>query len=99
MDNGVEWKNTQDHSKYCLAELDNHDVVCMGDMNRMNSQRKRGGGMMCIDDSEVWTAVNKAIEDWENCPDGYNAEATGTAKWLNDLLGEDGLTCESCIIY
>ncbi|GMT36775.1 hypothetical protein PFISCL1PPCAC_28072, partial [Pristionchus fissidentatus] len=54
----AEFKYTKDHSKYGRT-LDAKDkVVCIGDINRMTSQFKRGGGTVCITDDELWTAYD-----------------------------------------
>ena len=44
---GVEWRQTQDHSKWALSGEDSQ-WVCFGDMNRMESQFKRGGAFYCL---------------------------------------------------
>ena len=55
----IEWRRTQDHAKIgCSIE---GSYVCIGDMNRMDSQRKRGGGFMCIEDEGFWKVMNRAL--------------------------------------
>ncbi|GMR61688.1 hypothetical protein PMAYCL1PPCAC_31883, partial [Pristionchus mayeri] len=62
-----QFKYTKDHSKYGRT-LDAADkVVCIGDINRMTSQFKRGGGTVCITDDELWTAYD-TIKEIPNCP-------------------------------
>ena len=42
------WKHTVDHSKWCVgANAAKGHVACIGDINRMSSQAKRGGGAVC----------------------------------------------------
>ena len=41
------WKETQDHSKWCVSPVKG-PLVCVADENRMTSQRKRGGGALCF---------------------------------------------------
>eukprot|EP00770_Monocercomonoides_exilis_P007993 MONOS_7951.1-p1 / transcript=MONOS_7951.1 / gene=MONOS_7951 / organism=Monocercomonoides_exilis_PA203 / gene_product=deoxyribonuclease II protein, putative / transcript_product=deoxyribonuclease II protein, putative / location=Mono_scaffold00287:1881-3205(+) / protein_length=328 / sequence_SO=supercontig / SO=protein_coding / is_pseudo=false len=38
------WKETEDHSKWGISAERKVPVTCIGDINRMSSQRKRGGG-------------------------------------------------------
>lgn len=44
---GVSWDRNKDHSKYCVEKTKAKTLTCFGDMNRMDSQRKRGGGALC----------------------------------------------------
>lgn len=57
-DNGVTWKETQDHSKWTMPTDPSSNYSCFGDMNRMESQFKRGGAFYCISD----TGLNKAMK-------------------------------------
>ena len=67
-DDFIEWRRQQDHAKIgCSIEgsggilsLRRH-FVCIGDMNRMYTQRKRGGGFMCIEDEGFWRVMNRAL--------------------------------------
>lgn len=47
--NGVVMKSTQDHAKWALSVGTKDRIVCIGDLNHMDSQRTRGGSFMCID--------------------------------------------------
>jgi len=62
------FKYTKDHSKIGLTtEATGVDWVCIGDINRMDSQAKRGGGTACLQDSTLWTAVNSAVFISDSC--------------------------------
>jgi len=64
MVNKIEWPNsvsytyTHDHSKYCYSE---GGWVLIGDMNRMTSQFKRGGGGIVIKDAAICKLFNDVI--------------------------------------
>lgn len=51
------WPETHDHAKWGIAE--HSDWVCVGDINRMVSQEKRGGGTIAFQDQTLWTALSK----------------------------------------
>lgn len=66
-----EYKTTQDHSKFCISMDARHPWVFIGDINRMESQTRRGGGGILIEDKNMWRALNRVIisyseEDVEN---------------------------------
>ena len=50
-------KSTQDHSKWALSYGDKRRIVCVGDLNHMNSQMKRGGSFLCIDDDTLYKTI------------------------------------------
>lgn len=55
-----------DHSKWAIT--DSHlEMVCLGDINRVQSQFKRGGGTTCLKKNSVWSAFNSFIEKVEQC--------------------------------
>ena len=62
----VTWKETQDHAKWGVA-LDSSFVVCVGDMNRMISQRKRGGGAVCFNNKKLCYGMYKSILTSDVC--------------------------------
>lgn len=78
----VDWKETQDHSKWCVSPPMSYGktgnvslssggggvkIACIGDINRQRSQNGRAGGTVCIEDEMLWTAFNKAIVEHDEC--------------------------------
>ena len=52
-----EWFYTKDHAKWAASVEPNW--VCIGDINRQTSQEKRGGGVICFQDQDVWEQFSK----------------------------------------
>ena len=46
---------------------DNQKYVCVGDINRMNTQKKRGGGTVCFQNAKVWKAFTGIVKLVEPC--------------------------------
>lgn len=42
--------------------------VCVGDINRMTSQMRRGGGTACFINYQLWHLLNDSFLTVENCP-------------------------------
>ncbi|MGI1670266.1 MAG: deoxyribonuclease II family protein [Neptuniibacter sp.] len=60
-----EWPYTKDHSKWAVSLKNSGNIlpwVCVGDMNRMVSQEKRGGGCLCFQEENLWQALMHAEE-------------------------------------
>ena len=51
------WPETHDHAKWGITT--HSDWICVGDINRMISQRKRGGGTVAFQNKTLWTALTK----------------------------------------
>jgi deoxyribonuclease-2 len=51
------WPETHDHAKWGITL--HSDWVCVGDINRMISQRKRGGGTIAFQNETLWKALSK----------------------------------------
>jgi deoxyribonuclease-2 len=51
------WPETHDHAKWGITK--DSDWVCVGDINRMVSQEKRGGGTIAFQDAKLWTALSQ----------------------------------------
>ncbi len=50
------FKYTKDHSKVVLSSTPGVNTVCLGDINRDDTQKSRGGGTLCIRDTDMWHA-------------------------------------------
>ena len=66
------WPETHDHAKWGISE--DSDWVCVGDINRMVSQRKRGGGTIAFQDPTLWAALSKT--DLIVAPPGHTLKET-----------------------
>lgn len=51
------WPETHDHAKWGITT--DSDWVCVGDINRMVSQQKRGGGTIALQNNTLWSALAK----------------------------------------
>ncbi len=51
------WPETHDHAKWGITTTD--DWICVGDINRMISQRNRGGGTIAFQNQTLWQALSK----------------------------------------
>lgn len=51
------WPETHDHAKWGITTHSNW--VCVGDINRMVSQRKRGGGTIAFENQALWQGLSK----------------------------------------
>ena len=61
------WKQTQDHSKWALPSNNSLNYSCFGDMNRMESQFKRGGAFYCIESKLLKQAMINLIQTTSQC--------------------------------
>jgi len=57
-ENGIEYNYKQDHGKFCLSEK---GWVMIGDLNRMTSQFKRGGGGVIIEDKNICKLFKRIV--------------------------------------
>jgi deoxyribonuclease-2 len=51
------WPETHDHAKWGITHHSNW--ICVGDINRMISQRKRGGGTIAFQNEILWKALSR----------------------------------------
>ena len=51
------WPETHDHAKWAVTE--DPEWICVGDINRMISQEKRGGGTIAFKNLTLWHALSK----------------------------------------
>jgi deoxyribonuclease-2 len=69
------WSETHDHAKWGITV--DADWVCVGDINRMISQEKRGGGTIAFQDSTLWNALHKT--DLLKAPAGHTLDEVKSA--------------------
>lgn len=62
----ITWKETQDHSKWCVSPV-SHGLLCVADENRMTSQRKRGGGAVCMKSAALYGKLFNTILTAATC--------------------------------
>jgi len=65
------WPETHDHAKWGITV--DSDWVCVGDINRMISQEKRGGGTIAFQEPTLWAALSKT--NLKIQPPGYSGYA------------------------
>ena len=84
------WPETHDHAKWGLTV--DSDWICVGDINRMISQEKRGGGTIAFQDKNLWAALEKT--DLIVAPPGHSRVDAqnlikATHKSTNDPLKKE----------
>nr|CAH0105406.1 unnamed protein product [Daphnia galeata] len=57
-----------DHSKWAISSRQEEPWVCIADINRMDSQRHRGGGSLCFRQPELWLGFEQSVNQLEACP-------------------------------
>jgi len=60
-----EYTRDNEHSKW--AVLDKKSVSCYSDLNRIASQKRRGGMAICINDENLANIMRAGIKDYEEC--------------------------------
>ena len=58
---------TDDHSKWAMGKTEEKPFVCIGDINRVDTQFKRGGGTTCLKIKSVWKDFNDWVDQIEKC--------------------------------
>ena len=53
----LQWAEADDHSKWVVS----NSYGCFGDMNRMDSQWKRGGSFFCLQNEKLSKALRKSV--------------------------------------
>jgi len=61
------WEYIKDHAKWAVSQDDGSPFTCIGDINRMESQFKRGGGSVCLNNKDVWNTMKASIVEVEPC--------------------------------
>jgi len=63
----VTWTETQDHAKWAVGLDGGSSLVCIADINRMSSQRKRGGQAMCFSDKGLAYSMRNTVYKRSSC--------------------------------
>jgi deoxyribonuclease-2 len=63
----VTWTETQDHAKWAVGLDASSSLVCIADINRMSSQRKRGGQAMCFSDKGLAYSMRNTVYKRSSC--------------------------------
>jgi len=66
-DGNITWTEGQDHAKWAVM-LDGSSNLCVGDINRMTTQRNRGGGAVCFSSAGLNNALYNSIVTGHVCP-------------------------------
>ena len=62
----VTWTEGDDHAKWAVM-LDGSSNLCVGDINRMTTQRKRGGGAVCFSNAGLSNVLYNSINSGYDC--------------------------------
>ena len=65
--NNLQWHYTKDHSKYGISSGGSDSYICVGGINRMVSQRKRGGGTVCFENDDLHDSISASFSKVEEC--------------------------------
>lgn len=63
----VSWTATRDHAKWATTQTAAVGVVCVGDINRMTTQRDRGGGAVCFANARLWRGMRASVNTSDEC--------------------------------
>ena len=70
----IDFNTKHDHSKWAVSYSTSHrlqsdgNFVCIGDINRMDTQKKRAGGTVCFQNKFAWKAFTGIVKTVESCP-------------------------------
>lgn len=70
----VSFTTRHDHSKWAVSLDGDFPVVCVGDINRMETQRKRAGGTACMHHRRLWKTFSTVVASVEACPRDRNRD-------------------------
>jgi deoxyribonuclease-2 len=66
-DKDDDFTTRHDHAKWAISLDKKKPYVCIGDINRMDTQRRRAGGTLCFLHQAVWKTFKSAIKEIEDC--------------------------------
>ncbi|XP_052223515.1 plancitoxin-1-like isoform X3 [Dreissena polymorpha] len=65
----IAFKETQDHAKWAITNTTGSAWVCVGDINRQESQMTRPGGTVCFQNQQVHASYQGLITQLQSCGD------------------------------
>ncbi len=99
----VTWRESQDHAKWAVSTDAAHPWVCIADINRMTSQRVRGGGAFCFENAILAAQLTSAIVKHADCKGPKPSDSCCYTKSTGCTAGEmcctsagDSLAESSC---
>uniref|UniRef100_G3MR76 Uncharacterized protein n=1 Tax=Amblyomma maculatum TaxID=34609 RepID=G3MR76_AMBMU len=63
----IDISNTEDHSKWAVSEKTSQRYVCVGTLNRMESQYARGGQTLCFKNALLHKLLLRSVNEHEDC--------------------------------
>ncbi|XP_050029523.1 plancitoxin-1-like [Dermacentor andersoni] len=60
-------RNGEDHSKWAISEETSRRYVCIGTLNRMHSQYRRGGQTLCFKNALLHKLLLRSVTEFDNC--------------------------------
>ncbi|XP_075557322.1 plancitoxin-1-like isoform X2 [Dermacentor variabilis] len=60
-------RNGEDHSKWAISEESSRRYVCIGTLNRMHSQYRRGGQTLCFKNALLHKLLLRSVTEFDNC--------------------------------
>lgn len=61
------FSTVRDHSKWAVSTTSSSNWICVGDINRFESQFKRGGGTLCQNSKPISDAYRRIIAESDPC--------------------------------
>eukprot|EP01097_Dermamoeba_algensis_P006356 TRINITY_DN3983_c0_g1_i1.p1 TRINITY_DN3983_c0_g1~~TRINITY_DN3983_c0_g1_i1.p1 ORF type:complete len:365 (+),score=30.75 TRINITY_DN3983_c0_g1_i1:120-1214(+) len=76
------WPETSDHSKWAISTFPSGGLFCIGDINKQESQTKRGGGTMCALNCNIYSAFASMVKQVDKFtpPTGRQSQCTISKK-------------------
>ena len=72
------YKTTKDHSKWAIT---NTGHVCVGGMNRMRSQMRRGGSTVCLQAASLVAQMKYSIYKYDSCRENEEIDSMNQEEW------------------
>lgn len=63
----LDWSTKIDHSKWALSTTSRKSNWCISDLNRMESQERRTGSVVCMTNHLVWKLFKESIQKLDDC--------------------------------